>query len=57
MREILGFMYDYNNDEDMRVFDKVTEVLFLADPVGEDKTEFELSGLVQQCINFGVKGA
>lgn len=48
MREILGFMYDYNNDEDMRVFDKVTEVLFLADPVGEDKTEFELSGLIAE---------
>ena len=48
MREILGFVYDYNNDEDMRVFDKVTEVLFLADPVREDKTEFELSGLIAE---------
>lgn len=48
MREILGFVYDYNNDEDMGVFDKVTEVLFLADPVREDKTEFELSGLIAE---------
>ena len=48
MREILGFVYDYKNDEDMRVFDKVTEVLFLAESDREDKTEFELSGLVAE---------
>lgn len=48
MKEILGFVYGYKDDEDMRVFDKVTEVLFLADLVREDQTEFERSGLIAE---------
>lgn len=48
MREVIGSVYDYRCDKDINVFGQVVGFLFRPEPDKEEKTEFELSGLIAE---------
>ncbi len=48
MREVIGSVYDYRCGQDINMFGQVVGFLFRPEPDGEEKTEFELSGLIAE---------
>ena len=48
MREVIGSVYDYKYDGEQKGFGQVVGFLFRPEPEREEKTEFELSGLIAE---------
>lgn len=48
MREVIGSVYDYRGGQDINMFGQVVGFLFRPERDGEEKTEFELSGLIAE---------
>ena len=48
MREVIGSVYDYRCGKDLNMFGQVVGFLFRQEPDREEKTEFELSGLIAE---------
>ena len=48
MREVIGSVYDYRCAKDINVFGQVVGFLFRSESDQEEKTEFELSGLIAE---------
>ena len=48
MREVIGSVYDYRCANDLNMFGQVVGFLFRQEADKEEKTEFELSGLIAE---------
>lgn len=48
MREVIGSVYDYRCANDLNMFGQVVGFLFRQEVDKEEKTEFELSGLIAE---------
>ncbi|EOS81226.1 hypothetical protein C817_00883 [Dorea sp. 5-2] len=48
MREVIGSVFDYKCDREQKGFGQVVGFLFRPEPEREEKTEFELSGLIAE---------
>mgnify|MGYP007107803837 FL=1 len=48
MREVIGSVYDYRCANDLNMFGQAVGFLFRQEPDKEEKTEFELSGLIAE---------
>ncbi len=48
MREVIGSVYDYRCGKDLNMFGQVIGFLYRPDTDKEEKTEFELSGLIAE---------
>ncbi|MCI9423608.1 hypothetical protein GN277_26295 [Lachnospiraceae bacterium WCA-9-b2] len=48
MREVIGSVYDYRCGKDLNMFGQVIGFLYCPDTDKEEKTEFELSGLIAE---------
>ena len=48
MREVIGSVYDYRCGQDVNMFGQVVGFLFRTESDAEEKTEFELSGLIAE---------
>ena len=48
MREVIGSVYDYRCAQDVNMFGQVVGFLFRTESDKEEKTEFELSGLIAE---------
>lgn len=48
MREVIGSVYDYRCEKDLNMFGQVLGFLFRQESDKEEKTEFELSGLIAE---------
>ena len=48
MREVIGSVYDYRCAQDVNMIGQVVGFLFRTESDKEEKTEFELSGLIAE---------
>ena len=52
MRGLFGVMFDYDRDGDLDAFERACELAFLEELDKVEKTEFELSGLDAEELEF-----